>query len=130
MELVVWSQRRKRSHADAVGEEDLRGSVNPRRALFQLRPVNVHVVGKAVDGALQRQGSRQQNEHHKVREESGEPDDLEAVWPDWVVYWTLGSFINPLAAINLPKSPTFLGKFCKGAKIYHFSTEIIFGQLL
>ena len=31
--------------------------------------------------------------------------------------------------MNLPKSPTFLGKFCKGVKIYHFSSEIIFGQL-
>ena len=31
---------------------------------------------------------------------------------------------------NLSKSPTFLGNFCKGEKIYHFSSEIIFGQLL
>ena len=30
----------------------------------------------------------------------------------------------------LSKSPTFLGNFCKGAKIYHFPSEIIFGQLL
>ena len=30
----------------------------------------------------------------------------------------------------LPKSPIFLGIFCKGVKIYHFSSEIIFGQLL
>ena len=39
-------------------------------------------------------------------------------------------FKAPLAAINLPKSPTFLGNFCKGVKIYHFSSEIIFGELL
>ena len=32
--------------------------------------------------------------------------------------------------INLPKSPTFLGIFCISVKIYHFSSEIIFGQLL
>ena len=31
-----------------------------------------------------------------------------------------------LATINLPKSLTFLGNFCKGVKIYHFSSEIIF----
>ena len=31
---------------------------------------------------------------------------------------------------QLPKSPTFLSIFCKGAKIIHFSNEIIFGQLL
>ena len=27
------------------------------------------------------------------------------------IYWTLGNFSKPLAAINLPKSPTFLGNF-------------------
>ena len=30
----------------------------------------------------------------------------------------------------MPKSLTFLGNFCEGVKIYHFSSEIIFGQLL
>jgi len=50
--------------------------------------------------------------------------------PDWLIYWTLGKFLKPLATINLPKSPTFLGNFGKGVKIYHFSSEIIFGQLL
>ena len=30
----------------------------------------------------------------------------------------------------LPKSPTVLGNFCVGAKIFNFSSEIIFGQLL
>ena len=34
------------------------------------------------------------------------------------------------ATINLPESLTFLGNFCKGVKIFHFSSEIIFGQLL
>ena len=42
-------------------------------------------------------------------------------------FWTLGNFLKPLATINLPKSPTFLGIFCKGVKISHFSSEIIFG---
>ena len=41
-----------------------------------------------------------------------------------------GHFLKPLATINLPKSPTFSGNFCKGVKIDHFSTEIIFRQLL
>ena len=54
---------------------------------------------------------------------------LNPVWPDWVIYWTLGKFSKPLATINLPKSPTFLGNFCKGVKIYPFSSEISFGQL-
>ena len=41
----------------------------------------------------------------------------------------LGKFLKPLATIKFPKSPTFLGNFCKGVKIYHFSCELIFGQL-
>ena len=41
-----------------------------------------------------------------------------------------GQLLKPLAAINLPKSPTFLGIFLEGVKINHFSSEIIFGQLL
>ena len=45
-------------------------------------------------------------------------------------FCTLGNFLKPLALINLPKSLTFLGNFCKGVKIYHFCSEIIFGQLL
>ena len=52
-----------------------------------------------------------------------------SVWPDLGIYWTLGSFSKPLATINLPKSPTFLGNFCKGVKIIHFSSEISFRQL-
>ena len=42
----------------------------------------------------------------------------------------LGNFSKPLATISLPKSLAFLGNFCKGVKVYHFSIEIIFGQLL
>ena len=45
-------------------------------------------------------------------------------------FCTLGNFFKPLATISLPKSLTFLGNFCKGVNIYHFSSEIIFGQLL
>ena len=55
---------------------------------------------------------------------------LYSVWPDWAIYWTLGKFIQPLETINLPKSLTFLGNFWKYVKIFNFSTEIIFGQLL
>ena len=44
-------------------------------------------------------------------------------------FCTLGNFLKPFATINLSKSPTFLGNFCKGAKILHFSNEIIFRQL-
>ena len=40
------------------------------------------------------------------------------------------AFLKTLATINLPKSLTFLGNFCKDVKINHFSSEICFGQLL
>ena len=45
-------------------------------------------------------------------------------------FFNFGNFLRPLATNNLPKSPTFLGSFCKVVKIIHFSCEIIFGQLL
>ena len=48
----------------------------------------------------------------------------------WRFFWTLGNFLKPLAITNWPKSPTFLGNFCKGVKMCHFPSEIIFGQLL
>ena len=35
--------------------------------------------------------------------------NLGRVWPDWVIYWTLGNFSKQFAAISLPKSSTFLG---------------------
>ena len=40
------------------------------------------------------------------------------------------ALLKPLATINLPESLTFLGNFCKGVKINHSSSEIIFGQHL
>ena len=39
-----------------------------------------------------------------------------------------GPLLKPLATINLSQSPLFLGNFCKGVKIYHISSEIIFGN--
>ena len=56
--------------------------------------------------------------------------EFQPVWPDVAIFRTLGNFLKPLTTINLAKSPTFLGNFCKGFKIYHFSNEIIFGQFL
>ena len=44
--------------------------------------------------------------------------------------WDFGQLFKALAKINLPKSHTFLCNFCKGVKMYHFSSEIIFGQFL
>ena len=42
--------------------------------------------------------------------------------------WT--TFKKPLSTINLPKCLSFLGNFCKAVKIFNFTCEIIFGQLL
>ena len=39
-------------------------------------------------------------------------------------------FLKPSSTTNLPKSPIFLGNFYKGAKIFNFSIEIMFEQLL
>ena len=55
---------------------------------------------------------------------------LEAVWPDWVIYSTLGDLTKPVATIILAKLPKFVGNFCKGVKLFHFSGRIIFEQLL
>ena len=55
---------------------------------------------------------------------------LRSVWPDWAIFWPLGNFLKPLATINLPQSSRFLGNYCKSVKIIHFSSEIIFAQLL
>ena len=45
----------------------------------------------------------------------------------FIGFW--GNFLKPLATINLPKSSSFFGNFCKGVKIYHFPSKIILGQL-
>ena len=63
---------------------------------------------------------------HALNTHSNKP----SVWPYLMIYWTLGNFLKPLATINLLKPPPFLGNFCKGVKIIHFSSENIFGQLL
>ena len=51
-----------------------------------------------------------------------------SVWPDLAIFWTLGNFLKRLATINLLKSPTFLGNFCKGIKIYLLLVKSFFGN--
>ena len=46
---------------------------------------------------------------------------------DWLNF---GQLFKAFGNINLPKSPTFLGIFCKGVKTIILSSEIIFRQLL
>ena len=45
------------------------------------------------------------------------------VWPDWVIYCTLGSFSKPVVIIIFPTSPIFKGNFIKGVKIFLFVVE-------
>ena len=47
----------------------------------------------------------------------------------WLDFFDFGQLLKPLATINFPKLPTFFGNFCKGVKVFNFSSEIIFGQL-
>ena len=42
----------------------------------------------------------------------------------------LGNFSKNVTSITFPKSTTFLGIFCKGVKIFHFSSELILGNFL
>ena len=44
------------------------------------------------------------------------------------IYWTLGKIFKPLETINLPKSPTFLGNFFKGVKIFIFLVKSFLGN--
>ena len=76
MELVVRPQGRQGPHADTVGKEDLGGAVDPGGSLQQLLPLGSDVVLQAGHGALQCEGPAEEDGHHEVREEGGEPDDL------------------------------------------------------
>ena len=40
----------------------------------------------------------------------------------------LGNFSKPVVTIILPKSSTLLCNFCKGVKIFHFSSKFILGN--
>ena len=53
---------------------------------------------------------------------------LEAVRTDWAIYWTLGKFLKPLAIINLPKSPTFIGNFVNVFKSIIFLVKSFLGN--
>ena len=46
---------------------------------------------------------------------------------DLLHFWQL---FKACGTIILPKSPTFLGKFGKIVKIFHFASEVIFEQLI
>ena len=76
MKFVVRSQRRQGPHSNTVGKENLRSSINPSCSLQQLAPVWCDIVQEPISCPLQCQSSTQQYGHHKVGEQSCEPDDL------------------------------------------------------
>ena len=52
------------------------------------------------------------------------------VWPDWVIHCTLATFQSLWQQLFCPNCPHFEATFVKVSKIFHFYTEIFFGQLL
>ena len=76
VKLVVGSESGQRAHPDRVREEDLCGPVDPGSPRQQLGPVDPHVVGQSVHGAIQGEGADQEDSHHKVGEQRRKPDDL------------------------------------------------------
>ena len=53
---------------------------------------------------------------------------IQAVWPDWAIFSTLGNFFKPLATINFSQSSPVLVNFCKGVKIMHFLVKPFLGN--
>ena len=53
---------------------------------------------------------------------------LANVWADWAIYWTLGNFASLWQQLILPKSPTFLGNFCKLSKSLIFLVKSFLGN--
>ena len=77
VELVIRPQCWQGASANRVGKEDLGSRVYPALRGPQLRPVRCDVQHEACACTLQGDSSEQQGYHHKVREECGEPDNLE-----------------------------------------------------
>ena len=50
------------------------------------------------------------------------------MWPDWVIYYTLGNFLKPLATVNLPKSQTLFAIFQKVSKSIIFLVKSFLGN--
>ena len=63
----------------------------------------------------------------KLYQSTLQPASSVTRWGDLLDF---GQLFKALTMINLPKSPTFLGNFFNGAKIFKFSSQIIFGQIL
>ncbi len=59
-----------------VGKKDLRGRIDPALWCVELGPVGGDVEQETLTRPLQGHRPHQQGEHHKVRKQRREPDDL------------------------------------------------------
>ena len=50
------------------------------------------------------------------------------MWPDWVIFWTLGNFLNPLATVNLPNLPHSEAITVNVSKSFIFLVKPFFGN--
>ena len=78
VELVVGAEGGERAGADAVGEEDLRGAVDPRTGLEQFVPARRYIIEEAGARSVQGHCPHQQHQQHRVRKQRREPNDLRA----------------------------------------------------
>ncbi len=59
-----------------IGKEDLRGRIDPALRRVELGPVGGDVEQETLTRPLQGHRPHQQSEHHEVRKQRREPDDL------------------------------------------------------
>ena len=118
-ELKMWNDFFKLNFFYSIQRwRESSGKFSSRNVFFVV--IRYHL--RAWTGQVQRITFVVRRKHHR---RTGDPLP---VWPDWEIYWTFGKFLKPLATINLSKSLTFLGNFCKGVKIFQSSSEIILGN--
>ena len=79
VELVVRSEGEECADADAVGVEDLGAAVDPALAHGEALPVGGEEVPQPVHGAVQGERLDRQDREDAVREEGGEPEDLQEI---------------------------------------------------
>ncbi len=81
-----------------VGKEDLRGRIDPALRRVELGPVGGDVEQKTLTRPLQGHRPHQQSEHHEVRKQCREPDDLnrekKGIFLKWVQFNIVVCFDN------------------------------------
>ena len=60
----------------------------------------------------------------------GPAHGTDAVWPDWAIFFNFRQLFKAFGNNLFAQISHILRHFFKGVKIFNFSSEIIFGQLL